>query len=238
MITRSIAAQNEKKENPRYSLIYDTETTGILPRELPALGRMTEDDLRTYPYITQLSFVIYDLLEKKISMSFNTYIQIPEDVTISQEVFAITGITSEMCAMGMNMVNALNIFYDAYLKCDVVVAHNLSFDSRMIRIECRRHWKELRYYVKMTRMFHYSEKNRANMYCTMMKSMSLCNLTKWPRLAELYSLLFHENIGDSLPLHNSLADILVCLRCYLKVHKEIDISNQEFDTYKIMLGLA
>jgi hypothetical protein len=47
MITRSIAAQNEKKENPRYALIYDTETTGILPRELPALGRMTEDDLRT-----------------------------------------------------------------------------------------------------------------------------------------------------------------------------------------------
>jgi hypothetical protein len=37
---------------------------------------------------------------------------------------------------------------------------------------------------------------------------------KWPRLSELHKHLFHE---EATGLHNSMMDVLVCLKCYLKM---------------------
>jgi DNA polymerase III epsilon subunit-like protein len=117
------------------------------------------------------------------------------------------------------------------MKCNVIVAHNIWFDSRMIRIECRRNYKKIPY-IKMMKMFYNSEKNHVNNYCTMMQGMKYCSLKKWPRLANLYELLFEENIEEyKIPLHNSLVDTLVCLRCYLKLFQNIEIEKREFENY-------
>jgi hypothetical protein len=37
---------------------------------------------------------------------------------------------------------------------------------------------------------------------------------KWPKLSELHKHLFHE---EATGLHNSMMDVLVCLKCYLKM---------------------
>jgi hypothetical protein len=42
---------------------------------------------------------------------------------------------------------------------------------------------------------------------------------KWPKLSELYYALFNQYPDG---LHNSLIDVLVCLRCYLKMRHGFD----------------
>ena len=238
MTTRLKTHKLQTKNNPRFIMVLDTETTGLLPNDMPQLGMITDEELKKYPHITQLSFLVFDNEKKDIASYYNTYIQLPEDVEISEESQKITGITREKCDSGVSIVAALNYLYDVYRNCDKIVAHNMWFDSRMIRIECRRHYKKLPY-IKMTKiMFYNSEKNHANIHCTMFEGMKFCSLNKWPRLANLYKLLFQEDIDKyDIPLHNSLVDVLVCLRCYLKVYEQIDIENSEFKRYIDLLEL-
>jgi len=237
MTTRLKTIKMQSKENPRFVLLFDTETTGLIPDELPALGLMTDEMLATYPYITQISIIVYDLFEKKICYYYNTYIKIPTEVVISEKITQLTGITREKCDAGINITTALNLFYDIYSRCDIIAAHNMRFDSQMVRIECRRHYTKIPY-IKMTRMFYNSEDNHANICCTMLNGKEYCSLNKRPRLAELYEILFEEDIElYDIPLHNSLVDTLVCLRCYLKVCQDIDITNEEFERYMNILEL-
>ena len=49
---------------------------------------------------------------------------------------------------------------------------------------------------------------------------------KFPRLNELYSKLFE--VGLPSDLHNSIVDVLVCLRCFLKVRGVVEMSESEF----------
>ena len=217
----------------RYIMIFDTETTGLLPKKQTEykpykLEFPLEILNREYPYITQLSYIIYDLKELKIKKSFNTYIKIPEEVELSEIVKRITGITREKCDSGMDIVDALNLFHDDWLKVDVIVAHNMYFDRNMINIECRRNVEKLPRYIGMTKMF-YMYNNHVDVHCTMLNGMRYCSLKKFPRLAELYELLFEEDFEDyDVPLHNSLVDTIVCLRCYLAMSHEIHLSRKEF----------
>uniref|UniRef100_A0A6C0I0J0 Exonuclease domain-containing protein n=1 Tax=viral metagenome TaxID=1070528 RepID=A0A6C0I0J0_9ZZZZ len=232
MNTRLKNSRFQEKENPKYTMILDTETTGLLPNQIPDLGLITDEELKTiYPYITQISYIIYDNHEKKIVEYYNQYIKIPEHVEISEKVTELTGITREKCNNGISIVTALNNLYDAYMNCSMIVAHNMSFDSRIIKLECRRHYKKLPY-LKMTKMFYNSDKNHVNILCTMVEGMTYCSLKNWPKLAILYKMLFQEDIEKyGIPLHNSLTDVLVCLRCYLKVYQKVDIDNYEFENY-------
>jgi len=51
---------------------------------------------------------------------------------------------------------------------------------------------------------------------------------KFPRLNELYSKLFESELPADL--HNSIIDVLVCLRCFLKVRGVVEMSELEFQT--------
>ena len=238
MTTRLKTRQQENKKNPRFAMIIDTETTGLLPKNMQQLGLIKEEELKEMPYITQLSYIIYDIVDKTIVGHYDTYIKIPKHVEISEIVTKITGITREKCDTGVDIVVALNQLYDAYKGCDCIIAHNMWFDSRMIRLECRRHYKKLPY-IKMTKiMFYNSDKNHVNIQCTMFEGTKYCSLKKWPRLANLYQLLFEEDIESyGIPLHNSLVDVLVCLRCYLKIYQNIEIDKSEFEKYIEQLNI-
>lgn len=229
----NIVSTNENTLHKRYVMLFDTETTGLLPKKKTEIRPYNiEFPLEIlnseYPYITQLSYIIYDLQELKIVKSFNTYIQIPQEIELSEIVKKITGITREKCDSGMNIVDALNQFHDDWLNCDFIVAHNMYFDKNMINIECRRNVDKLPRYIGMTKMF-YMYNNRVDVQCTMLQGMKYCCLKKFPRLAELYELLFEEDFDDyDVPLHNSLVDTIVCLRCYLAMYHEIRLSRKEF----------
>jgi len=66
--------------------------------------------------------------------------------------------------------------------------------------------------------------------CTMMQGMQHYGLTRFVKLSVLYELLFKED-ANQFELHNSLVDTMVCLRCYLKIFCDKEISDAEFEKY-------
>ena len=206
------------KSVSRCVLVFDTETTGLINKLLLPLQYK---DLALHPYITQLSAVLYDVDNQKVKKVFNTYVKIPKHVEIPEIVQKLTGITREKCDGGMEIGEALATFYKMYLKCDAIAAHNMWFDSKMIRIECMRNR-----FPEMRDIF-YQDVSAKPINCTMMKGMEFCGLNRFVKLSVLYELLFKED-ANQFELHNSLIDTMVCLRCYLKIFCDKEISDDDF----------
>lgn len=148
------------KSEPQYVLVFDTETTGLIPKGSQSIWSLTTEELATYPYITQLSAVLYDVANDKLEQVFNTYIKIPDHVEIPEIVTKITGITREKCDTGMDIVDALNQFHALWKKSETLVAHNMWFDSKMIILEYKRN-----------KMYCDVFKNRDALFCTMIQGM-------------------------------------------------------------------
>lgn len=218
---------------PRKILIFDVETNGLLPKnnkQGPAIS------IENYPYILQLSYAIYDSEKKEMLQQYDTYIDVPETVEISNEITNLTGITREICTQkGGNIVNVLERFYEAYMFCDALVAHNMDFDEKMISIEMERNKNEIAEKTPHSFMIFnsmYEQIHGIERYCTMKKGTNICNIIfeskipggtrrkKWPRLIELHEKLFPGEIVNGL--HNSMVDVLVCLKCYLKMQFDYD----------------
>jgi DNA polymerase III epsilon subunit-like protein len=204
------------KYNYRKVLVFDVETTGLIPKKTT--------DLSLMPSIIQLSFVIFDVNSYQIIQKYNSYIKI-KDIELEPIIIELTGITNEICeTKGIHINDAITELYKAYLSCDCVIAHNLSFDKSMIEIEMLRN----------NINFPIFTNPNIPMHCTMMDSIFLCNIIidgkhgkfrKFPKLVELYNKLFRyvpEN------LHNSMVDVLVCLRCFLKIKLKKEIHNVRY----------
>jgi DNA polymerase III epsilon subunit-like protein len=205
----------------RCVLVFDTETTGLINKLLLPLQYK---DLALHPYITQLSCVLYDIDNQKVKKVFNTYIKIPAHVEIPEIVQQLTGITREKCDSGMEIGDALATFYKMYSKSNAIAAHNMWFDSKMIRIECMRNR-----FPNLINVF-FENVSTKPISCTMMKGMEFCGLNRFVKLSVLYELLFKED-ANQFELHNSLVDTMVCLRCYLKIFCDKEISDKEFEKY-------
>ena len=216
-------------------LIFDTETTGLPEGKNPSII-----STQKWPHIMQLSYLYLDLLNNTIIKKFDKLICIPSDVLVSEGSIAIHGITRERSlAEGTNIKDALIEFNIDLLSCDVVIGHNISFDKRMIMVECIRN-----------KVYHHFITNniRKNEYCTMKNSIELCKIPfpnnkrqhedasynrpeayKFPKLIELYRYLFSAN-EEPTNLHNAMVDVLICARAYVKMTTNSDImeSNQDF----------
>ena len=212
-------------------LVFDVETTGLLPKNACSIDEC--------PHIVQLSFAVYDITSRTIIHSYDTYVKIADDVEISEKAEEITGINKQtLKKKGKDIVTALKKLHSAYNYCDVVVGHNITFDKKMIIIEMKRNEEQLKDKCpEVLRLFdiEYEKAKHIQSYCTMMNGIDICNIEvpskypdkksrkKWPKLSELYDKLFaKENIEG---LHNSMVDVLVCLKCYLKMkHDMVDRS--------------
>lgn len=213
-------------------LVIDVETTGLMPKKAGDIE----------PYITQLSFAMYDFKTKSLIKTYNAFINIPQTVFISEKITEITGITREKLNDGIDIREALESLYDAYSRCDILVAHNLAFDSKVIEMEAKRNFdrfenRNMAPYIVWMFDDTFSKLTYIIMKCTMNMSIDLCNIEKvnsrgtykkFPSLCEL-----HEKLFQSTPenLHNSMVDVLVCLRCYLNMEYNINISDSEFTSY-------
>jgi DNA polymerase III alpha subunit (gram-positive type) len=145
-------------------------------------------------------------------------------VEIPEIVQELTGITREKCDGGMEIGEALDKFYQMYLKCDAIAAHNMWFDSKMIRLECMRNR-----FPNLINVF-FENVSTKPISCTMMQGMEFCGLNRFVKLSVLYELLFKED-ANQFELHNSLVDTMVCLRCYLKIFCDKEISDSNFASY-------
>ena len=259
----------------RRIMIFDVETTGLTPRNLN-VHNLTPTQLKELPHIIQISWVIYNVVSNRIESTYNAYISIPEEVPLIERITEITGITRDILReKGQPIVPVLESFYTAYLKCDMVVAHNLNFDQTLIGIEIARNIESLAasptavcpmYSMKALFTPEFNALHCVDLYCTMMATIDMCGLPhaepapvlppppsmtnvfenpdtiaspllqkskkwpnrrpKFPRLSELHQILF-GNIPENL--HNSLIDVLVCLRCFLKIRCCVDVPEKSFE---------
>lgn len=231
---------SSKSVEKRYAMVFDVETTGLIPSKNKD---GTYPSLDSYPYITQLSFIIFDCIDLYVVKNYNAYIKLPAGVTISEEVTEITGITNDKCnELGQDIKQVLIEFFLWYMKSDYLIAHNQHFDKTMIRTELKRHFKTMLYEhpgPEIIQMFNreYMKNADKDFYCTMMSSINVCNIyceyktksgsyKKFPKLAELHAKLFDGEIPENL--HNSLVDALVCLRCYMKLRFDKDIHPAKY----------
>ena len=196
-------------------LVYDTETTGLPIWEAPS-----EDPAQ--PHITQIAAQLFD--EDKptdILGSINLLIQ-PEGWTILADLEQLTGITTEKAErFGVPLDAALSIFLDLWERCDLRVAHNESFDARMLRIELHRE--------NLADSTLNDRWKAGKAFCTANSCTKILNLPptekmiragfkkpKLPNLGEAYRFFTGKELVNA---HNAAVDLMACKAVYAGIRK-------------------
>jgi len=211
-----------------YFVVFDLETTGLPPKTTssPSCKTPTEGvEWADWPYITQLSAILYHSDTGRIQAYMNYYIQLPEGIIVPPNVVELTGITTELCnKKGVPLTSVICSFYELYCRADYIVAHNLAFDKSILRCEVERNAGQLPVYC---RSLFKDGPGHPKHLCTMLKYQYYCgipavsnkgwNYTKMPRLSEVYNRLFQGRglSAEEYQLHNSIIDTLLCLRCLI-----------------------
>jgi len=181
-------------------LFFDTETTG-----LPRNWKAPIEDLNNWPRMIQLAWFVYN--EKGEKIDSKDYIIKPEDFGIPAESSEIHGITTERAlAEGNDLTYVLAVFNDFISRADQLVAHNMSFDEKIVGAEF------LRKKIK-SKLF---SKERV---CTMTSSKEYCAIPgrygyKWPTLSELHIRLFGKDFENA---HDAYSDINATAACFWKM---------------------
>lgn len=183
-------------------IVFDTETTGI-----PS----AQSQLEFQPYICQFAAVLCELdLEKKTIeeyKSINHLIKPP--VAIEYEAVAIHGITNKVIADKPGFSAFAAEILEAFREADIAVAHNISFDKRVLECEFERLGKMGAFLPQQT-------------FDTMESTVELCQLPgnkgrfKSPRLQELHEFLLGEKFEGA---HDALADVRATLNCLKQLLK-------------------
>jgi len=201
-------------------LIFDTETTG-----LPEDSYASFHDSAKWPHIIQLSYIMIDTETKEILEYVDRIVKLDTSVIISPESVAIHQITREKSeTQGIPIKDVLIEFVQSIQTADVIVGHNIIFDKRIITVELYRN--------NMKNCF-YKNGGAIPEYCTMKRTIDLCAIprvnkktgetyNKFPTLSELHTKLF-ENAPKGT--HNAIADVMICLRCYIMLECKYDVAS-------------
>lgn len=183
-------------------LFFDTETTG-----LPKRWNAPAADFNNWPRLVQIAWLFSDDGGHEIGSA--DYIIKPDGFLIPKEAENIHGISNERAIMeGVPLVNALSEFLAAMKKCEILVAHNMSFDEKIVEAEFLR--EKLEYDLRDIKKI-----------CTKITSTEFCQLPgnygfKWPSLPELHNKLFGSGFEDA---HNALSDVKICAKCFFKLKR-------------------
>lgn len=227
-------------------LVFDTETTG-----LPQTKFISPSTLHQWPHIVQFSYIIYDSSLNDIVESKDYIVKLPQSISISDDSTKIHGITNEISATkGVPINEILNEFFYFLRGVDKLIGHNIEFDVNMIKVALLRlinsdslTKEQLKIYKYD---FHYLT-NYKHISCTLKESIQFCNIQlidkygkpylKYPKLVELHEKLFKNSPTN---LHNSFNDILVTLRCFMKLKHDIDLNDDcnSFKKYSNLIGLT
>lgn len=183
-------------------LFFDTETTG-LPRNYKA----PVTDLNNWPRMIQIAWILSDIDGSRIES--DDFIIKPENFKIPNAASKVHGISTEKAINeGEDLEKTLIKFNDLVKKADFIVAHNISFDEKILGAELLR--KKIR-----------SDFGRKRKLCTMQASTNYCRLPgpygyKWPKLSELHMKLFGKDFDEA---HDASVDINATVKCFWKMKK-------------------
>ena len=183
------------------SLIFDTETTGLVNHKTP--------DHTKQPYPVQLACVI--IQDNKVTNIASVLIN--PGVSVDEGATATHGITQEKIeSLGISLKAATGLFLNFIKKADRIVAHNIDFDLIVTEAMIYRALAD----------FEMDIYRRIPRVCTMNSTTNLCKLPgkygyKWPKLEEAYKILVDPK-GFS-GAHDALADVMACWRLLQKLEE-------------------
>lgn len=183
-------------------LFFDTETTG-----LPRNWKAPVTDLNNWPRLVQLAWLFFDKDGNKLSGK--DYIVKPEGFTIPAESSKIHGISTERANLeGISLQEILREFQTMIDQAEYLVAHNISFDEKIIGAE----------FLRCEMPNSLAPKKRI---CTMERSTNFCAIDgpygyKWPKLSELHYKLFRIGFDEA---HNASVDINATAKCFWELRK-------------------
>lgn len=188
-------------------LFFDTECNG-----LPDNYNSDVTATNNWPRMIQLAWIITD--EQGIELKRQSYLIYPEGFKINVEVAKLTRISTERArSEGISLSKAITEFMNDVDMVHMVIGHNVDFDLHIVGCELYR--MEMDYGAFM---------NKPNL-CTMLKSINYCAIPKsnsywdeykWPKLEELYQILFDCKFGNA---HDALSDVEATKECYFELKK-------------------
>ena len=184
-------------------LFFDTETTGI-----PLNRKALLSDSRNWPRVVQLAWLMQD--EQGNELGFGASIVKPLGFTIPSDAAHIHGITTEKAAWeGRPLDEVMAEFSSQVSGADILVAHNMDFDEKVIGAELFR--------LGMANAI--KDKKRL---CTMWSSMRFCAIPgsfggyKWPKLDELHRKLFGQGFSGA---HDAVSDMRATAKCFRELRR-------------------
>lgn len=183
------------------ALIFDTETTGFRSEQFT-------------PEIVQIGAILQDTESLRVLAELNLIVRAKEP--IPKQSGAIHGITDELSAkFGIDSDVADNMFALLVARADVLVAHNIQFDTDIIDGA----WPVSKSII-----------NTKVWFCTMRELVSVIKLPhsngngfhneidphyKAPKLIEAYNYFFHKDFENQ---HDAMADVRACRDVYFAMH--------------------
>ncbi len=187
---------------PPAFLFFDTETTG-----LPRSWNAPVTDLANWPRLVQLAYMAYDA-DGNLLASVDTLIR-PAGFVIPEESSRIHGITTERALReGRDLAEVLKEFRALLDRTRFLVAHNISFDEKIIGAEfLRAGMPDIPASVIKI--------------CTMHSTTEYCEIPgargyKWPKLAELHRKLFEADFEGA---HNAASDVAATVKCFWELRR-------------------
>ncbi|MDD2475119.1 MAG: 3'-5' exonuclease [Dysgonamonadaceae bacterium] len=183
-------------------LFFDTETTG-----LPRNPKAPVTALNNWPRMVQVAWLLCDNQGNRIEG--DGYVIKPENYTIPTDSSKIHGITTERAMReGVSLEKVLKQFNELIDRSDYIVAHNISFDEKIIGAE----------FLRKNIQSNFSYKKQL---CTMKLSTDYCKIPgmygyKWPALSELHIKLFGIDFEEA---HDASVDIDATEKCFWKLRQ-------------------
>jgi len=183
-------------------LFFDTETSG-----LPKNYKLPVTDTDNWPRLIQLAYIIAND-DQEILHESDTIIY-PDGFVVDPAVEKIHGISHKMaCRDGKPLGTTIDTFLTNCYSVETLVAHNMAFDEKIIGAE-------------LVRLGIDADFNRIRKICTMKSSTNYCKIPgpygyKWPRLQEVYWLLFNEKFEGA---HNALIDMRATIKVFFELKR-------------------
>jgi len=184
-------------------IFFDTETTGIPVWKEPSEGE-------NQPHLIQIAAELTDMESREVIESMDVIIR-PDGWEIPEETIELHGITEKIAsAQGIPEKEAVQMFLDMHAKADLRVAHNKTFDERMIRIALKRYYDDLDSEdIQPSDIWKTGES-----FCTMYGSRKAMGFKKLPTLAEAYEAATGKKLDGA---HNAMNDTKACRAIYFAI---------------------
>lgn len=188
-------------------MFYDTETTGK--------GDFKADYAAPHqPHLVQVGFKVMDPVRRETIYEVGHLVdstRLPTWKGIEPDAEAIHGVSElSLKLYGVSPEKSMAAFLFWAERCFMFIAHNESFDSRIMQCHAKRTG------------YHPDVFQGGQKYCTMLRSTQICQVPapngrggfKWPTLTEAYKILVDDRgFGNA---HNALADVNACAEIFWK----------------------